>query len=56
MNKFTKEIVNILDAQIENKPYDFQESGLTLEQIEQITKFARGYSRAGVFPFPLKSR
>ncbi len=56
MNKFTKEIVNILDAQIDNKPYEIQQSGLTLEQIEEITKFARGYSRSGFIPYPLKGR
>ncbi len=56
MNKFTKEIVNILDAQIENKPYEIQQSGLTLEQLEEINKFARGYSRSSFGPFPLKMR
>ena len=25
MNKFTKEIANILEAQIDNKPYDLQQ-------------------------------
>ena len=56
MNKFTKEIANILEAQIDNKPYDSQQSGLTLEQVEEITKFASGYSRSGFIPFPLKAR
>jgi len=56
MNKFTKEIANILDAQIANKPYDLQQSGLTQEQIEEITKFASGYSKSGFGFFPLKGR
>ncbi len=57
MNKFTKEIANILQAQIDNTPFEIQQSGLTLDQIEEITKFARGYSKSsGFFPFPLKGR
>lgn len=56
MNKFTKEIANILEAQIDNKPYDLQQSGLTLEQIEEINKFASKYSRSGFGFYPLKSR
>ena len=56
MNKFTKEIANILEAQIDNQPCDIQQSGLTLEQVQEITKFARGYSRSGWTPFPLKAR
>ena len=56
MNKFTKEIANILQAQIDNQPCEIHQSGLTLEQIEEINKFARGYSRSGWFPYPLKGR
>ncbi len=56
MNKFTKEIVNILDAQIENRPYEIQQSGLTNEQLEEINKFARGYSKSSIGPFPMKWR
>lgn len=56
MDKFTQEIANILEAQIDNKQYQIQLSGLTLEQVEEITKFARGYSRSGIIPFPLKMR
>jgi len=56
MNKFTKEIANILEAQIDNKPYDLQQSGLTLEQIEEINKFASKYTRSGFGWFPLKNR
>jgi hypothetical protein len=55
MDKFTKEIAYILQAQIDNQPYETQ-SGFTQEQIEEINKFARGYSRSGFFPFPLKGR
>jgi hypothetical protein len=56
MNKFTKEIANILENQIDNNPHEVSQSGLTHEQIEEITKFARGYSRSGLIPFPLKAR
>jgi hypothetical protein len=56
MNKFTKEIDNILENQIDNKPHEVSQSGLTHEQIEEITKFARGYSRSGLIPFPLNAR
>lgn len=56
MNKFTKEIANILQDQIDNKPYEFAQSGLNQEQLEEINKFARGYSRSGLIPFPLKYR
>jgi hypothetical protein len=56
MNKFTQEIANILQAQIENQPYEIQQSGLTLDQIEEISRFARGFSRSASFPFPLKTR
>jgi hypothetical protein len=56
MNNITKEIANILEAQIDNKPYNFQQSGLTLEQIEEINKFASKYNRSGFAPFPLKMR
>ncbi|TVP40335.1 hypothetical protein [Candidatus Nitrosocosmicus arcticus] len=56
MNKFTKEIANILEAQIDNKPYEIQASGLTQEQIEEITKFASRYSKSGFGFFPLKGR
>ena len=56
MNKFTQEIANILQAQIENQPYEIQQSGLTLDQIEEISRFARGYNRSGFIPFPLKHR
>ncbi len=56
MNKFTKEIANILEAQIDNKPYDLQQSGLTLEQIEEINKFVGGYSKSSIGPFPMKWR
>jgi hypothetical protein len=57
MNKITKEIGNILEAQIDNRPYEIQANGLTKEQLEEINKFARGYSRSGgIFPFPLKQR
>ena len=55
MNKFTKEIANILQAQIDNQPYDSQQSGLTLEQVEEITKFAGGYSRIRLHSIPIKS-
>ena len=54
MNNFTKEIANILEAQIDNKPYDFQQSGLTPEQIEEINKFASKYNRSGFGWYPLK--
>ena len=56
MNNITKEIANILEAQIDNKPYDLQQSGLTQEQIEEVNKFARKYSRSGFGFYPLKSR
>ena len=57
MNEFTKEIANILEAQIDNKSYDFQQSGLSPEQIEEINKFASKYNRSGWgFPYPLKQR
>ena len=58
MNKITKEIGNILEAQIDNRPYEIQANGLTNEQLEEINKFARGYSRlvAGWGPYPLKGR
>ena len=56
MDKFTKEIANILQAQIDNQPYEIQQSGFTQEQIEEINKFARGYSRSALYPFPLKTR
>ncbi len=56
MNTFVKEIANILEAQIDNKPYNFQQSGLTLEQIEEVNKFASKYSRSGFGFYPLKNR
>ena len=56
MDKFTKEIANILQAQIDNQPYETQQRGFTQEQIEEINKFARGYSRSALYPFPLKTR
>ena len=56
MNKFTKEIANILQAQIDNIPSEIQQSGLTLDQMEEINKFARGYNRSGLIPFPMKIR
>jgi hypothetical protein len=56
MNNITKEIANILEAQIDNKPYNFQQSGLTQEQIEEVNKFASKYSRSGFGFYPLKSR
>ncbi|HEX5186575.1 MAG TPA: hypothetical protein VFV86_06760 [Nitrososphaeraceae archaeon] len=56
MNKFTKEIANILQAQIDNQPYEVQQSGLTNDQLEEINKFARKYNRSGFGPFPLKYR
>ncbi len=56
MNKFTKEIANILEAQIDNKPYEIQQNGLTLDQIEEITNFASGYNRSGWPIYPLKQR
>ena len=56
MNNITKEIANILEAQIDNKPYDLQQSGLTQEQIEEVNKFASKYNRSGFGPFPLKYR
>ena len=56
MNKFTQEIANILEAQIENKPYEIIQSGLTQEQIEEINKFVSGYSKSSLGPFPLKWR
>ncbi len=56
MNKITKEIGNILEAQIDNRPYEIQANGLTNEQLEEINKFARAYNRSGFIPFPLKHR
>lgn len=56
MNKITKEIANILEAQIENRPYEIQQDGLTNEQLEEINKFASKYNRSGFGPFPLKYR
>ena len=56
MNKLTKEIANILEAQIDNKPYEIIQSGLNQEQLEEINKFAGKYNRSGFGPFPLKSR
>ena len=56
MNTFVKEIANILEAQIDNKPYDFQQSGLTQEQVEEINKFASKYNRSGFGFYPLKAR
>ena len=56
MNKYTKEIANILQAQIDNQPCEIQQSGFTQEQMEEINKFARGYNRSALFPFPLKTR
>ena len=47
MNKFTKEIANILEAQIDNRPYEIHSKwAYKLEQIEEINKFARGYNRS----------
>jgi hypothetical protein len=56
MNNITKEIANILEAQIDNKPYEIQASGLTNEQLEEINKFASKYNRSGFGFFPLKHR
>ncbi len=56
MNKITKEIGNILEAQIDNRPYEIQANGLTNGQLEEINKFARAYNRSGFNPFPLKMR
>lgn len=56
MNKFTQEIANILEAQIDNKPYEIIQSGLNQEQLEEINKFAGKYNRSGFGIFPLKSR
>jgi hypothetical protein len=56
MNKFTKEIANILEAQIENRPYEIQSNGLTNEQLEEINKFASKYNRSGFGFYPLKTR
>ncbi len=56
MNKITKEIGNILEAQIENRPYEIQANGLTNEQLEEINKFASKYNRSGYGFYPLKSR
>lgn len=57
MNQITKEIANILEAQIDNRPYEIQANGLSKEQLEEINKFASGYSKSsGFFPFPLKGR
>lgn len=56
MNKITKEIANILQSQIDNQSFDFQSSGLTVEQIDEIKKFASSYTRSGFVPFPLKAR
>lgn len=56
MNKITKEIANILQNQIDNQSDDFQNSGLSAEQIAEIKKFASTYTRSGFVPFPLKAR
>ena len=56
MNNITKEIANILEAQIDNRPYDLQQSGLTQEQVEEINKFASKYNRSGFGFYPLKAR
>jgi hypothetical protein len=56
MNKFTKDIANVLEAHIDNRPTEIHQSGLTNEQLEEITKFARGYNRSGFIPYPLKHR
>ena len=56
MNKITKEIANILEAQIDNKPYEIVQSGLNQEQLEEINKFVGKYNRSSFGPFPLKSR
>lgn len=56
MNKITREIANILEAQIEGQTSQTQLSGLTIDQIGEISKFAKGYSRSAPFPYPLKVR
>jgi hypothetical protein len=56
MNNITKEIANILEAQIDNRPYEIQASGLTNEQLEEINKFASKYNRSGFGFYPLKGR
>lgn len=56
MNKNIKEIASILESRIDNKPYDFQQSGLTNKQIEEINNFARSFGKSGIIPFPLKAR
>lgn len=56
MNKITQEIANILHNQIDNQTHDFQNSGLSAEQIDEIKKFASTFTRNGFVPFPLKAR
>ena len=56
MNQITKEIANILEAQIDNRPYEIQANGLSKEQLEEINKFASKYNRSSFGPFPLKMR
>jgi hypothetical protein len=56
MNKITKEIGNILNNEIYNEAYDLKNSGLSVEQIDEIKKFSSTYSRNNLMPFPLKMR
>jgi hypothetical protein len=57
MNKFTKEIADILQAQIDNTECKKQNSSLTFEQLQEISNFARGfYDLGGFIPYPLKNR
>jgi hypothetical protein len=57
MDKFTKEIANILQAQIDNTDCIKQSNGLTNEQLQEISNFARGFDKlGGFFPYPLKNR
>lgn len=56
MNQITKEIANIIEARIDNRPYEIQANGLTNEQLEEIKRFASKYNRSGFGFYPLKSR
>ncbi len=54
MNKFTKEIANILQAQIDNKPYEIQQMALHWNKLKKLTSLQEDIIDPALFPFPLK--
>jgi hypothetical protein len=57
MNRKTREIASILQSQIDKEKFEIQNSGLTVEQVEEIMKFTQLFSRnSPFFPYPLKAR